>query len=125
MTLHITTEKGNNVNKTIELTEWEKRVVAHIRRNRNKANLLTCSVSHVSASGMTRHIKVGMAYKGEFINISYLVAKVADYRHTKKGDYALIVNGCGMDMCFSVVYNFCAALGIDGGARAAQHYSYF
>lgn len=115
--------------KKIEpLNTWENGIIAHIKRNKNKANLFTCTVAHVSSSGMMRHIKVGMVYKGDFVNINHLVANLAEYRRTKRGDYCLIVGGCGMDMCFSVLQNFGGSIfgrKFDSGFTAFQHYRYF
>jgi len=61
------------------------------------------NVVHISRSGMTRHIKFYAEKAGTLDRITYSIAKILDYRVAK--DDGLIVNGCGMDMIFSVLSN--------------------
>lgn len=78
-----------------------------------------CVLEHVSASGMTRRIKFLVPSierrNGEGVhvirNVSPLIADLTGYR-LKEG--ALVVQGCGMDMGFAVVYDFGRALWPDG-----------
>jgi len=59
-------------------------------------------VKSVSRSGMSRRIEI---YAGDFERIGYHIAVIADYSYNvDKG--GLKVDGCGMDMIFSVLSNF-------------------
>lgn len=70
-------------------------------------------VNHVSKSGMQRQISFYFVNKqGEIQCINGLIAKVLDMK-TKNG---IVVNGCGMDMVFSVLSNLNYAMAkIDTG----------
>lgn len=70
---------------------------------------------HVSSSGMTRYISLFTVVEKELINITFHAArvmgeKVTDYR----GNWTIKVGGCGMDMCFSLVYDLGRYLYRDG-----------
>lgn len=58
---------------------------------------------HVSPSGMSRRIDVYLIEDNEPRFLSGNISKVLGYRLHDKG--GLVVNGCGMDMGFEVVYN--------------------
>lgn len=63
---------------------------------------------HVSLSGMSRRIDL-YVFKGDKpLRITWIVAALLDYRMSVKG--GLVVNGCGMDMGFHVVYALSSAL---------------
>jgi len=66
-------------------------------------------VTRVSASGMSRDIKVFMVFKGKITNITFHIARVLGYRQDEHTD-ALKVKGCGMDMGYHVVYSLSYAL---------------
>jgi len=104
-----------------DYSPWELALFANIRRNRKKRDIFACIVTHVSQSGMSRNIKVYYKYKGDLVNITQLVAKVSGLSLAKYGE-GVKVGGCGMDMCFNTVYNFCGRLGIDGNDAIAQYY---
>ena len=73
---------------------------------------LTSVVVHVSASGMSRAIKVLRPSRdndGTIQDLSWLVARALGWRFSEKHD-AVIVQGCGMDMCFHTVYTLASAL---------------
>ena len=80
------------------------------------------SVSHVSSSGMQRSIKlyrvdpVGERDDGKptIEDITWLVGRALDYRHDSKHG-GLKVGGCGMDMCFHLVYSLGRTLWPEGG----------
>lgn len=74
-------------------------------------------VKHVSSSNMSRGICLYMVSEGRIVNITFPVAKAAGYRlkDTLTGDRVLHVDGCGMDMCFAVVYNLGRTLFPEGG----------
>lgn len=109
----------------IELSEWEKGVVNHMRRNKGKRDLFIATVVNVSSSGMYRHIKLALIYKGQFVNVTYLAAKLMGKNLTKKD--ALGVGGCGMDMIFHTLQSLYYAIGVKEGWKydAVQHYRYF
>jgi len=60
---------------------------------------------HVSQSGMQRTIAFYLIINNEPRLIDYYIENIADYKMNKRTE-GLIVRGCGMDMGFSVVYNF-------------------
>ena len=64
------------------------------------------TVNSVSRSGMSRRIEFYVATeKNEIRRIGYYIAKIAGYPYNvDKG--GILVNGCGMDMLFSVLSNF-------------------
>lgn len=56
----------------------------------------------VSGSGMSRTLKLFVVVNNQPVNISWNVTKVLG---TRKSDLGVVVEGCGMDMLFSTVYN--------------------
>ena len=65
----------------------------------------------VSASGLTRHISLKVAQGGEIYDITYQVAQALGERLSDRNGYNTIkVNGAGMDMGFSLVYNLSSVL---------------
>jgi hypothetical protein len=60
-------------------------------------------VRSVAKSGMSRTIDLYTIHEGEMMYLSGYAATVLDYRRTDQG--ALKVSGCGMDMCFHIVYS--------------------
>lgn len=79
---------------------------------------VTCTVMHVSKSGMSRSIMLQIPGKREdgtlFIyDISWLVAKAIGARFDDKNG-GVVMGGCGMNMCFAAVYNLGRVLFPDG-----------
>lgn len=67
------------------------------------------SVQSVSQSGMSRRISFYLVDAEKSIrNIDHWISLAVGYKLSDKG--GLVVNGCGMDMAFSVVYNLGHAL---------------
>jgi hypothetical protein len=65
----------------------------------------------VSASGMTRAISLKVAEGSSIYDITYLAAQaLGDKCAEVNGHNAIKVNGCGMDMGFSLVYNLSSVL---------------
>lgn len=63
---------------------------------------IIASVESVSASGMSRKLKFAVIRKnGDFQNVTGLFCKIYGVKMTN--DRCLRVNGCGMDMIFSVL----------------------
>lgn len=78
----------------------------------------------VSSSGMTRRIKCFIVVDGQIRDITYRVHVVSGYRIDGG---CLIVQGCGMDMGFSVVYDFSSNLyregfGVEGKSANGKPY---
>lgn len=71
------------------------------------------NLRHVSQSGMSRAISFHVVEDGHIRNITYLVGLVAGYPWHAKHE-GLRVEGCGMDMGFSVVNNLSHYLYPDG-----------
>jgi hypothetical protein len=77
-----------------------------------------CVLAHKSASGMRRVIRFykiisNEAGKPETWELSYNIAKALEYGYNDRYD-GVIVNGCGMDMGFHVVYSLSDKLFADG-----------
>ena len=70
-----------------------------------------CTLNHVSQSGMLRIIDFHLIKKNKPVWITPLMEKALgfDYKRDTRR-YGLRVQGCGMDMGFSVVYNLSVAL---------------
>ena len=80
-------------------------------------------VKHVSRSGMQRHISpfiVGDDCKPQ--RLGHLVARAIDQRIGDDG--AVIMNGCGMDMGFDLVYQTARVLFPDGFGVVVKAYLY-
>ena len=73
--------------------------IAHLRTVLKPGDTVQTVLVHVSRSGMYRHIKVVFDSK----DISGYVADALEYPW--KGNGAVGVGGCGMDMGFHVVYS--------------------
>lgn len=79
-------------------------------------------VRHVSQSGMSRQISFHIVEDGAIRDISFHVARALGYT-LDRDRFALKVSGCGMDMCFSVVYSLGSALFRDGHAGESGGYA--
>ncbi len=94
----------------VKYTKEEKeQQIKDLKKLLNKANRkVFCIVKNVSSSGMNRDIDFyAFIYeKGEIQKhwLSYRIAGLLDYPFNDNRE-CVKVNGCGMDMCFSVVYN--------------------
>ena len=71
-----------------------------------------CTLRSVSRSGMQRRISLHVIKGAELISLDWHAARCMSYRQSDKG--GLIVNGCGMDMGFALVYNLGAAVWPNG-----------
>jgi len=99
------------MNKKLEelfskLDEYEIKRVKWLRRTRPP---LYTILRHVSNSGMFRLIDVYAITNNKPVCLTALVGKLAGYERDNKRE-GLRVGGCGMDMGFSVVYNFSRAI---------------
>jgi hypothetical protein len=68
-------------------------------------SIVSTLLKNINSSGMQRQISFYIVdpRDNEINNIDYYLAIITDTKQSKSG--ALTVNGCGMDMGFSVVYN--------------------
>lgn len=96
--------------------------IARLREFLKPGDAITTTVLHVSRSGMSRSIMCqavmkdgdGKPYIGD---ISWLVARACGERLDDRG--GVVMGGCGMNMCFAVVYNvgrvlFREGFGVEG-----------
>lgn len=99
---------------------YHKQQCAQLRKWLKPGSTVWTILRHVSSSGMSRRITCIAIVKGEPLDIGGYVADVTGHRRNDS-DGALVVNGCGMDMGFSIVYNLSRTLwpkghkGRDGG----------
>lgn len=109
------------------LTSYDKKLIDYIKRNKYKRDLFIINIATISQSGLSRTMKVGMVYKGEFVNITYLAAKLLNKKLTQQE--AVRVTGCGMDMRFSLIQDVGHAIFGKGfnatGYCAFQYYKTF
>ena len=100
------------------LKEQEKReAIATLLNILKPDDTVYTDVKHVASSGMSRQIAVFVPYvdnegKARIKEITWLVSTALGIKVGSK--YGLIMGGCGMDMCFSVVYRLGMALWPNG-----------
>lgn len=73
-------------------------------------------VDNVARSGMSRRISLFVIRDNEPLNITYLAAHAMGdgAKYDRSRYYGIRVDGCGMDMCFHIVYCLGRALFPDG-----------
>lgn len=86
--------------KELLVTPYENELIEWIRANR--PTIFTV-LRHVSASGMSRRIDVYAIKDNRPLYLSGICEKLGIGKIGK--DRGLIVNGCGMDMGFAIVYD--------------------
>jgi hypothetical protein len=114
--------KTNTIQKpmrktTEEQNEAKEKLLGWIKRG----DTVYTVCDHVSRSGMMRHIRLVVPLIGDdgkihFIHPNFAAATVLGYSQVKKGNNALKVGGCGMDMGFHLVYSLAQNLFGDGYA---------
>lgn len=92
----------------------KKDAIEYLKKNLKKGDTLFTIVTKVAPSGMSRRIKVLDIKNGNPSYWSYYVSKALGYK--LKDDGSLLVQGCGMDMGFHVVYSLSQKLFNDGYA---------
>ena len=95
------------ISKT-EKQERKATAIKYLRKVLRPGKVVNTVVTHTGRSGMYRHIKLVVTFKGELLNISSWVADALEWRDLGNG--ALGVSGCGMDMGFHTVYVLSSAL---------------
>ena len=89
----------------LSLYSYETELLQHVWNNRKKRDSICVNIANVSSSGMSRQFKVMVHYKGQFANITPLIAKVT--RTTYNQNKATVSrSGCGMDMGFALLEGF-------------------
>lgn len=83
-----------------------------------KGQDITCIVTSVSRSGMSRRIRLLVASGGRVVDITWRVGIVLGW--SVDPDKGLRVDGAGMDMCFHTVYTLAHVLYGDGYALNAR-----
>lgn len=100
--------------KTNEVKREAIKYLKSLLKSKNKT--IFTIVRHVSQSGMQRRISCFVAVKGSIQCIDWYIEQLGLYKRHKNKE-GLVVNGCGMDMGFSVVYNTSSQL-YEGQERA-------
>lgn len=80
-----------------------------LRKLLRPGDTVHCILRHVSSSGMTRHIDFYIIRHNQLCFLSGYIGKVLGYRRANNSD-GLVVQGCGMDMGFSIVHSLGYAL---------------
>jgi hypothetical protein len=93
--------------------------IALLREQFPKGSTVWTILANVSRSGMMRHIRVLALTPDGPRYWSYHVARALGWTVTAKGDSAVKVSGCGMDMGFHLAYTLAQTLYDDG--RALNH----
>lgn len=86
--------------KEREMKEAVKDLRAHWLKPNDTVYTL---VTHVSRSGMQRVIRVLVIKDNKPLDISYATGRALGWKRSNKHD-GVVVNGCGMDMGFHLVY---------------------
>jgi hypothetical protein len=119
-------EKKESKKATAEREKSEARAfLLGVFANQEKPTAYTILKS-VSASGMSRTMKVVTYHEGQVLDITWWVARAGIGTLTEKnGQRVLRVGGCGMDMGFHIVYSLSLALygsANDGGYNLRQEW---
>lgn len=102
----------------IVATKERDEAMATLRRILKPGQTVYTILRHVSDSGMSRDIGIVLIQDNLVFHPNYAVASVLDLRMGRSSD-SVRVNGCGMDMGFSIVYDLGAALYND--TKAFKH----
>ena len=90
------------------VSEADKKFIAdrmeELRLEFGKHIDIYCVLRHVSKSGMQRAISFFYIKDNQLLNLDYSIQKICGYKFNRNHG-GLTVNGCGMDMGFSVVAN--------------------
>ncbi len=90
--------------------------IALLREQFPRGSTVWTILKHVSASGMMRHVRVIALTEDGPRYWSYHVARALGWPLTRKGEDAVKVSGCGMDMGFHLAYTLSQTLYDDGTA---------
>jgi hypothetical protein len=93
--------------------ELKAEAIATLKRSLVPGAKVYTQVEHVAKSGMSRDISVVIIKDNEPRTITHLVAWALDLKRNEHNGGAHIT-GCGMDMCFEIVYQLGRTLYPDG-----------
>lgn len=111
---------GEKITKKAFLEKQKQNATDSLKRMLKAGDTVYTVLRHVSASGMTRHIDLYVMKDNKPVYLSGFASQVLEYKRADKGNYALIVGGCGMDMGFHLVYTLSRKLFNDGYALNHQ-----
>ncbi len=89
--------------------EEQQEAIKDIRKILKSGDTVYSFVSHVSCSGMFRCISFIAIKRNKPICLDWYIERICNYRRNKNHT-GLSVSGCGMDMCFSVVYTLASTI---------------
>lgn len=112
--------KAQHKKRVAEYTPEQKEAYDLLRRvigrpHKVHGRRLYTLVRHVSRSGMLRAISVYCIYDRRVVRLDYWISNLTGFKFDKNHG-GLRVEGCGMDMCFHVVYTLSCELYGDGYA---------
>jgi len=93
---------NDNLNK---LSDFDKNLILWIKKAKPE---IIVNFKSVSRSGMLRRVNVYVIKDNKLLYLNYLVTQFTHYKKDSEG--LLKLQGCGMDMGFSLVYNFSSAI---------------
>jgi len=94
-------------------TEEKQEAMEFLKQALKPGDTVYTILRHVSRSGMMRRISPVIIKHNEPLDIDYQVAKLGIWKRRYPND-GLIIEGCGMDMGFDLVYELSRALFPDG-----------
>lgn len=115
MTTPTTTSKP--ARKPSAKVQAQNDAIEKLRAMLPKGTTVYTAVTHVSRSGMSRRIRLWAMVDNEPRSITCLVGEAIGWTLKSGPWWELVVNGCGMDMCFHTVNTLSYALhgyGFDG-----------
>ena len=87
--------------------------IADLRKTLKPGDVIFTSLNHVSASGMTRWLDLFVIRDNEPLRLTWSAAAATDHTYCDRR-HSLKIEGCGMDMGFSAVYQLGHAIWPDG-----------
>lgn len=109
-----------NGGKVPALVQAKAESVADLRKLLQPGDTVSTILRSVSRSGMSRRISLVIARENEVVDITWDAARAMGDNVKQGGKYVqdagMVVNGCGMDMGWNLVYNLSATLFPDGFA---------
>lgn len=98
-----------------EREQRQAEALEHLRKQIAPGDKVYTSITHVSRSGMLRHVRVYHVDKdGDLCDVTGYVASALGWSRARNG-WDIAVPGCGMDMGFHTVYSLGRRLWPDGG----------
>jgi len=90
------------------LTQLRK-IFARARKGSPRLDVYTM-ITHVSRSGMSRHVRVFCVRDGRIVELTGYVARALNYPRARGSQWDIVVGGCGFDAGHQVVYDLSWAL---------------